>query len=91
MEGCGAVGELKDWMKSTIVERWMGVKRPYQMRLTVTVPFKRSPLWYFRTRGCCLTRAEKEGLVRDRKRRRRVARREVKAMIMGEGFESSPV
>lgn len=30
---------------------------PYHIRLTVTFPFKRALLWYFRTRGFSLTSA----------------------------------
>lgn len=49
--------ELREWRKSTIMDRWIGEKLPYQMRLTVVLPLRSGPLWYLSTRGCSLTRA----------------------------------
>lgn len=66
----GGVGVLRDWMKSTIMERWVGLNWPYQIRLTVILPFSRGPLWYFSTKGCSFTRAAKEVAKKRCKRRR---------------------
>lgn len=60
-EGGDGAGELREEMKSTMIERWEGVNWPYQMRLMAILPFNRGPLWYFSTRGCSFTKAENEG------------------------------
>lgn len=42
------------------MEHWMGVNLPYQMKLTVMVPFRKGPLWYFNINGCFCTRVDIE-------------------------------
>jgi len=52
-EGCAApAGKLNELMKSTIMERWVGVKLPYHNMLTEKRPLRRTPLWYLSTSFC---------------------------------------
>ena len=86
VDGCGALLELSDWMKSTIMDRWIGVNLPYQIKFTVKLPLRSWPVWYLRMSGCCLTKAEslrvvaEEGWGKVEKRRRREVKREKKLL-----------